>query len=89
MSYAIRFLPVDKRDPSPALYLARDPRRPNRHGARLTSVAVDVSAETRRAGAFLLGAPYIEWRCERDRLRADVVPLADALTDCNDVELRP
>lgn len=89
MSYAIRFRSRDPRDPSPALYLSTDHLWEQVTG-RLTSVASDVVMWPNVACA----ESVLEWRstkrrCRRDRLHADVVPLAEALADCGDVEPRP
>lgn len=85
--YAIRFLPVDERDPSPALYLAAADA--DEHGAGiLTSVAADVWSCDRGADVASVGEPVM-LRLVRDRLRADVVTLRDALADCGNVEPRP
>lgn len=87
MSFAIRFLPVDPRDPSPALYLNASHKAPI---ARLTSLCCDFWLGT--AGhaerICMLWAPLLDL-CRRYRLRADIVPLAVALADCGDVEPRP
>lgn len=84
--FAVRFLPRDKRDPSPALYLSTDARRRDKDGvtrSRVTSRLRDVdSFDERRSAAYAVQAwPSIDYRCRRDGLVADVVPLADALAD--------
>lgn len=88
MSYAIRFLPADpaRRD-EPALYRSRDDySAPG--PCRVTSCAEDVEP-VESPGYALRAWPSIEIRCAVDNLVADVVPLADALADCRDIEPRP
>lgn len=79
MSYAIRFLPVDPSDPSPALYLSRQ------RGVRFTALASDLLALGGPRGPVAVAfSKRVKRRCARDRLQADVVPLAEALRDLAD-----
>lgn len=95
MSYAIRFRPVDpRRADEPAMYLSTDPPRDDVTAqaglARVTSIAGDVEPfDVCGVACAVMRTWEVEDRCRRDRLRADVVPLADALADCADVEPRP
>jgi hypothetical protein len=84
--FAIRFRPADPRDASPALYLSTDNTMalgPRGCVARPTSVAADVRGFRTRgeAQSYAGGWGALLSRLDRDRLVADVVPLADALTD--------
>jgi len=94
MSYAIRFRTRNPSDPSPAMYMSTDlawfdPAR-RLYMARATSVLSDVwEGDAHSAGAIRDTWGGLHNRCERDRLIADVVPLADALRDLGDVEPRP
>ncbi len=79
--FAVRFLPRNKRDPSPALYLSSQRTRRGNLAFRLTSETDICDA------SGLLGIAYFE-ACHREvpevvngALVADVVPLADALRD--------
>lgn len=78
--YAIRFLPRDPRDVSPALYLSTDDAGGG--GARLTSVSGDVEEwYGARAATLALDRLNVRARCEREYLVADVVTLDVALRD--------
>lgn len=87
MSAAIRFLPRDVRDPSPALYLSTDiPRGEGVNGrwcARVTSVRRDLHTfiDRETAAYVMRRSPSIKARCLQDRLRADVVDEQDASAD--------
>ena len=79
LGYAVRFTPVDPADPSPALYLAAGDSDDFGAG-RLTSCADDVWNCTYAEDTWAVGDAVMR-RLARERLRADVVPLADALAD--------
>lgn len=84
--FVVRFLPADKRDPSPALYLSTDPMRRDEDRitrSRVTSCArdVDVFRERKDAEWPIVAWASVESRCRHDGLVVDVVPLADALRD--------
>jgi len=94
--YAIRFLPVDPRDASPALYLSgRTPRFDGDRfdgAARLTSCRYDVDpfpSERRALLEFDVSPSVRDCLRAHPLLRADVVPLAAAIADLANVEERP